>query len=129
MLLIVNFFNVFFFLIKSNEPPTVNDLLEDLEKKTRIPLSNIQLIFKGQKLHLHRNVPLSQFGLFSGSRIVMVGEKLNSTKDAMFRRVLGINKDVGLIEKTISDTENEFSLMQQVSFLRRKEKFLTKKIE
>ncbi len=32
----------------------------------------------------------------------------------MFRRILGVNKDVALIEKTLNDTLNEFSLIQNV---------------
>jgi hypothetical protein len=99
----------------SNNPPTVGELLNELEKKTRVPLSSIQLIFKGQKLHFNSNAPLVQFGIFSGSRILMVGEKLNATNDATFRRILGIGKDVGLVEKTLNDAVTEFTMMQNVN--------------
>jgi hypothetical protein len=42
--------------------------------------------------------------------------KLNPTQDGMFRRILGVAKDVGLIEKTLSDTETEFSFMETVIY-------------
>jgi hypothetical protein len=45
----------------------------------------------------------------------MVGEKLNATNDATFRRILGIGKDVGLVEKTLNDGITEFTMMQNVS--------------
>ncbi len=93
----------------------MGELLNELEKKTRVPLSSIQLIFKGQKLHFNPNAPLVQFGIFSGSRLLMVGEKLNATNDATFRRILGIGKDVGLVEKTLNDGITEFTMMQNVS--------------
>ena len=61
----------------SQTKPTVGELIEELEKKTRVPKTNIQLIYKGQKLHFSPDAPLTQFGIFSGSRILMVGEKVN----------------------------------------------------
>ncbi len=64
----------------SNTPPNVNDLLNELEKKTRVPKSSIQLIFKGQKLHNELNSPLSQFGIFSGNKLQMVGERVSFFK-------------------------------------------------
>ena len=60
----------------TNSPATVDDLLNELEKKTRVPKSTIQLIFKGQKLHNDRSVMLSKFGIFSGNKLQMVGEKV-----------------------------------------------------
>lgn len=62
--------------IYSHTKPTVGGLIDELEKKTRVPKANIQLIFKGQKLHFSPDAPLGQFGIFSGSRILMVGEKV-----------------------------------------------------
>jgi hypothetical protein len=50
--------------------------MTELEKKTRVPWSNMQLIFKGQKLHVSPNAPLEQYGAFSGSRFTLVGEKV-----------------------------------------------------
>ena len=61
----------------SSTPPTVGELIDELEKKTRVPKSNIQIIFKGQKLHFNPLAPLQQFGIFSGSRLLMVGEKVS----------------------------------------------------
>jgi hypothetical protein len=51
-----------------------------LERKTRVPYRQIQLLFKGQKLHMNPNGPLAQFGIFSGSRVLMVGEKVTYLK-------------------------------------------------
>lgn len=62
--------------IYSNSPPIVEDLLNELEKKTRVPKSSIQLIFKGQKLHNMPDAQLGQFGIFSGNKLQMVGEKV-----------------------------------------------------
>jgi hypothetical protein len=62
--------------IYSQSPPTVADLLDELEKKTRVPKSGIQIIFKGQKLHVNSKAALSQFGIFSGSRLLMVGQRV-----------------------------------------------------
>lgn len=101
--------------IYSSSKPIVNDLLDELEKKTRVPRSGIQLIFKGQKLHTNPKGVLEQFGIFSGNRILMIGEKLSADNDALFRRVLGVNKDVGLIEKCLHDAQNEFDQMESVS--------------
>lgn len=77
--------------IYSHHPPTVDELLSELEKKTRVPKSRIQLIYKGQRLHLNRSETLKNFGIFTGSRILMVGEKLGVHDDALFRRILGNN--------------------------------------
>lgn len=63
-----------------HEPPTVTDLITELEKKTRVPFSMIQIIFKGQKLHHSPNKPLVQFGIFSGNKVLMIGEKVNLFK-------------------------------------------------
>jgi hypothetical protein len=65
-----------------NEPPTVDDLMEELEKKTRVPKKNIQLLFRGQKLNLDPSQSLSKQGVFNGNRIVMVGDRVEffSTK-------------------------------------------------
>ena len=61
----------------SSTPPTVGELIDELEKKTRVPKTNIQIIFKGQKLHFNPSAALQQFGIFSGSRLLMVGEKVS----------------------------------------------------
>lgn len=50
--------------------------MNELEKKTRVPKSSIQLIFKGQKLHATPNASLSQFGIFNGNKLQMVGERV-----------------------------------------------------
>ena len=42
----------------------------------------------------------------------------------MFRRILGVTKDVGLIEKTLSDTETEFSFMETVIYKTNEIKFM-----
>lgn len=42
----------------------------------------------------------------------MVGERLPAQQDAIFRRILGINKDVGLIEKSLNEAANEFALIE-----------------
>jgi len=60
----------------SNSPPVVDDLLNELEKKTRVPKSTIQLIFKGQKMHHDLSAKLSKFGIFSGNKLQMVGERV-----------------------------------------------------
>ena len=61
----------------SPTPPTVGELIDELERKTRVPSSDIQIIFKGQKLHFNRSAALQQFGIFSGSRMLMVGQKVD----------------------------------------------------
>jgi hypothetical protein len=38
--------------------------------------------------------------------------KFSANDDAIFRRILGIGKDIGLIEKTFINTVNEFGLME-----------------
>jgi hypothetical protein len=62
-------------LFKANLP-TVFDLMEELEKKTRVPKSHQQIIYKGQKLSQNPTQPLSKFGIFNGNRILLVGEKV-----------------------------------------------------
>ncbi len=59
-----------------SEPPTVADLMDELEKKTRVPKNSIQLIFRGQKLHADPSVSLAKHGVFNGNRIFMVGERV-----------------------------------------------------
>ena len=98
----------------STTPPTVGDCMHELEKKTRVPVRNIKLVFKGQVL-LDVSRALSAYGVFSGSKLVMIGDKLNPIQDALFRRVLGINKDVDLIAKSLQETRTEFGIMQNVS--------------
>ena len=88
--------------------------MHELEKKTRVPVRNIKLVFKGQVL-LDVSRALSAYGVFSGSKLVMIGDKLNPIQDALFRRVLGINKDVDLIAKSLQETRTEFGIMQNVS--------------
>ncbi|CAF0857490.1 unnamed protein product [Brachionus calyciflorus] len=98
--------------IYSDSPPTVGDLIKELEKKTRVPYSNIQIIFKGQRLHLQPEVALVKFGIFSGNKLQMIGERLSPSHDAIFRRILGIGKDVDLIVKALNESTQEFSLME-----------------
>lgn len=61
----------------SSNPPTVGELISELEKKTRVPYSTIQLVFKGQRLHLHPEQSLEKFGIFSGNKLQMIGEKVS----------------------------------------------------
>jgi hypothetical protein len=42
--------------------------------------------------------------------------KLNAKSDSVFRRILGVGKDLGLIEKAMNDLQNEFSALQAVRF-------------
>ena len=56
--------------------PTVFDLMDELEKKTRVPKSHQQVIYKGQKLHQQPTQALSKFGIFNGNRILLVGDKV-----------------------------------------------------
>ena len=70
--------------IYSDNPPTVLDLLNECEKKTRVPKAFIQIIFKGQKLHTDSAALLCTFGIFNGSRILMVGEKVKSISKIHF---------------------------------------------
>jgi hypothetical protein len=55
--------------------------MTELEKKTRVPWSHMQLLFKGQKTHLSPNEPLQDFGAFSGSRFTLIGEKVGFNLD------------------------------------------------
>ncbi len=59
-----------------NQQPRVSDLLEELEKKTRVPKKNIQLIFRGQKLHTDPEQALAKHGIFNGNRLLMIGKKV-----------------------------------------------------
>ena len=61
----------------NREPPTVDELIIELERKTRVPKSHIQLLFKGQKLHSCGSKTLAQFGIFSGNKLLMLGERVN----------------------------------------------------
>jgi hypothetical protein len=54
--------------------------MTELEKKTRVPWSNMQLLFKGQKLHLNPHSALADYGAFTGSRFTLVGEKVSKRK-------------------------------------------------
>lgn len=56
--------------------PTVFDLMEELEKKTRVPKSHQQILYKGQRLHQLPTHALSKFGIFNGNRLLLVGEKV-----------------------------------------------------
>lgn len=100
-----------------NEEPIVLDLMEELEKKTRVPKSYQQLVFKGQKLNLNPQGVLTKYGLFSGSRLMLVGEKLDPLEDAVFRRILAVGKDITLIEKVLNELINEFEHIKSVSYL------------
>ena len=64
--------------IYKTELPNVYDLMEELEKKTRVPISRQKLIFKGQILSLTPTVPLQKFGVFPGSRIQLIGERVSN---------------------------------------------------
>jgi hypothetical protein len=61
------------------------ELMQELEKKTRVPWSNMTLIYKGQKLHLSPLAALEQYGIFTGSRLLLVGEKVKS--DILFNKI------------------------------------------
>lgn len=61
----------------SQNPPKVGELINELEKKTRVPYSTIQLVFKGQKLHLQPDQSLEKFGIFSGNKLQMIGERVS----------------------------------------------------
>lgn len=95
--------------IFSENQPCVADLLTEMEKKSRVPKSYIQIIFKGQKLHTNPAGILSTYGIFNGSKLLMVGEKLGVNQDAIFRRILGVSKDVDLIARSLSEVTGEFS--------------------
>jgi hypothetical protein len=100
----------------SNTPPKVQELIDELEKKTRVPKDSIRVMFKGQSLTSNNNLSLAEYGIFSGSRLVMVGDRLPPKYDAIFRRILGINKDIGLIETGYKDAHDEYLLIENVLF-------------
>lgn len=60
----------------SENQPLVGELIKELEKKTRVPYSKIQLVFKGQKLHLYPDQALAKFAIFTGNKLQMIGERV-----------------------------------------------------
>ena len=73
--------------------PLVRDLMEEVEKKSRVTMINQQLLYRGeiysrkekddlklfilgQRLHQTPDKPLEKFGLFNGNRIILIGEKV-----------------------------------------------------
>ncbi len=99
--------------IYSENPPCVADLMRELEKKTRVPKTSIQIIFKGQRLHQNPDGILASYGIFSGSCLLMVGEKLGVNNDAVFRRILGVSKDVALVARSLGEINSEFSAIER----------------
>lgn len=67
----------------SENQPTVGELMKELERKTRVPYSKIQLLFKGQKLHLHSEQPLAKFAIFTGNKLQMIGERVSLGRKKM----------------------------------------------
>lgn len=59
---------------------------------------------------------MASFGIFNGSRLLMVGEKLGVNSDAVFRRILGVSKDVTLIAKSLSELTAEFDCIEKGGF-------------
>ncbi len=96
------------------------DLLFELEKKTRVPKSAIQVIFKGQRLHQNPEGILGSYGIFSGSCLLMVGEKLGVNQDAVFRRILGVAKDVALVARSLGEINAEFTGIERGGYETRK---------
>ncbi len=43
-------------------------------------------------------------------------KKLDVNKDAVFRRILGISRDIGLVEKSLNDLQEEFAQVQMVKY-------------
>lgn len=53
--------------------PTVNDLMNVIERDFRVPRVLQNLVFHGQELHMYTNEPLSRFGIKNGGAIRLVG--------------------------------------------------------
>ncbi len=53
--------------------PTVNDLMNVIERDFRVPRALQKLVFHGQDLHFRSNEPLSRFGIKNGGAIRLVG--------------------------------------------------------
>jgi hypothetical protein len=53
--------------------PTVDDLMNVVERDYRVPRALQNLVFHGQELHGYVNEPLSRFGIKNGAAIRLVG--------------------------------------------------------
>ncbi|CAF3113522.1 unnamed protein product [Rotaria sp. Silwood2] len=92
--------------------------MEEVEKKARVTTVNQQLIFRGQRLHQNPDKELEKFGLFNGNRIMLIGEKLPDQEDRHFQRLLGIEKDVKLIDDVLELVCRDFEKIKQSQQLR-----------
>lgn len=85
--------------LTKDRPLTVRDLMEEIERKSRVTISNQQLIFRGnhssslnlsfafnlnqgQRLHEHLDETLQRFGVFNGNQIMLIGKKV--MRDPLF---------------------------------------------
>jgi hypothetical protein len=63
--------------LHNQRPSTVRDLMQELEKKSRVTTGNQQLIFRGQRLHQTPDQELAKFGLFNGNHITLIGNRVS----------------------------------------------------
>ncbi|KAI3387552.1 hypothetical protein SNEBB_005314 [Seison nebaliae] len=97
--------------IYSNHQALVEELMYEVENKTRVPMNEQRLIFRGQALHNHKKEMLSRFGIFSGNVIMLIGQTLRTEDDEKLRNILKIEKDHLTVRKAMENLQEDVAMV------------------
>lgn len=61
-------------LLKTDKEPTCRDLAEEIEHTFRVGVNNQLIFYRGQRLHHQQGRRLSNYGIFSGNLVTLVGK-------------------------------------------------------
>ena len=62
-------------VLKTDQEPTCRDLADMLEHTYRISVDHQLIFYRGQRLHHHYGRRLSNYGIFSGNLVSLVGKR------------------------------------------------------
>jgi len=102
-----------------DEHSQVNNLMEIVAEQTKIKKINQKLIFKGVSLTTQPDRLLSEFGIKSGSKVMVVGKRYDSEEEAALSTFNGIAKAVTTLSKETDGLEKQTKSIKD-GFLQKK---------
>lgn len=63
----------------------ISHLMDRLEEITDVPVGNMKVIFGGKTISTIPAMPIGQSGLKNGSKIMMLGKKVNAAEDSLIQ--------------------------------------------
>ena len=96
--------------IDINGDQPMEKLMEKCEELTEVPKENMKILAMGKTISNNPDQPILASGLKNGSKIMMLGKKVNSAEDSIIANLKPIRKDfdtkVAKLEQVAESVEN-----------------------